>query len=296
VETFFGTLGRVSLREGWKDEARDFTPWLAENLERLGEQIGLALELRENEHAVGRYSLDLLAEDVTGRIVIIENQLEPSDHTHLGQLLTYCAGTDARVVVWVAPSFTPEHLAALEWLNQNTNVDVGFFAVEIELLRIGDSPMAPNFRTVLRPNQWVKETRPVIAQQGEWNWERYAVEMRIPLERLTVAKRLVEGVSAAIADQHAWQPMYRKGYVAFQRAGGYNVLRVDMFGEFTRLFVKLPSPPSELELDHLFPELQSVALEEYREWGWRIPTIDAIPDLDRVVEVAAKFNTQPKAD
>ena len=135
----FGRLERLSVRLGFDDESKDFTPWLADNLDRLSEQLGLALELREREHQVGKYSLDLLAEDVLGRVVVIENQLEHSDHTHLGQLLTYCAGTDARVVIWVAPSFTAEHLAALEWLNQNTNSDVGFYAVEVELLRIGDS-------------------------------------------------------------------------------------------------------------------------------------------------------------
>jgi hypothetical protein len=155
-----GRLEPVPLRGVWPNEASDFTPWLAENLDELGQAVGLALELRQREHPVGRYALDLLLEDAQGRVVIVENQLEQTDHTHLGQLLTYCAGAKADVVIWISPSMTEEHAAALEWLNENTFAGVGFFGIELELLRIGDSLPAPHFKLVVRPNDWAKKVRP----------------------------------------------------------------------------------------------------------------------------------------
>jgi hypothetical protein len=287
----FARLERVNARDGWKGEAQDFTPWLAGNLDRLGEQLGLALELRETEHGVGRYSLDILADDVTGRLVVIENQLGPSDHDHLGKLLTYCAGTDARVVIWVAAAFTPEHLAAFEWLNRNTSADVGFFAVQVELLRIGDSPLAPHFQPLVRPNEWVKEASPV-RQVTEWDWDAYDRDLRVPLQRITIAERIVEGLTAAIdAAQKPWQLKFRKGYAAFQRSGGYNVIVVDVWwNKPVRLAVKLPpsQTPDSLGLSNPFPQLATVWVDYEREWGWTIPSIEAIPDLQVVVQLASQ--------
>lgn len=135
-ETRFGKLVRLSARQGWAGEAREFTPWLAENLDELGKELGLALELRETEHKVGRYSLDMLLKDADGRVVIVENQFEQTNHDHLGKLLTYCAGTQAQVVIWIAESINDEHAAALTWLNQNTDEDIAFFGVELELCRL----------------------------------------------------------------------------------------------------------------------------------------------------------------
>lgn len=115
-------IERVDLREAWPNEARDFTPWLAENIAELGVALGMDLELQETEASVGGYSLDVLASDLNDdRTVIIENQLEATNHTHLGQLLTYAAGYDANVIVWLTREFRDEHRAALEWLNQRTD-------------------------------------------------------------------------------------------------------------------------------------------------------------------------------
>lgn len=288
----FGRLERVVVREGWKDEARDFTPWLAENLDRLSQQLGLALELREVEHQVGRYSLDILAEDVLGRVVIIENQRTASDHGHLGQLLTYCAGTNARVVIWVASNFTEEHLAVLEWFNQNTIADVGFYAVEVELLKIGDSPLAPNFRVLARPNELVKESRSAVAST-EWNWEHYAAELGISPERLAIARRLVGDLETAIERRGLpWQPKFRKGYVAFQRAGGYNVVAVDlMWNKPVRLWIKLPDAPAETGLASPYPQLAEIWVSSFREWGWNIPSVDAVPDVEPLVGLAAELTS-----
>ncbi|MEB3237440.1 MAG: DUF4268 domain-containing protein [Candidatus Sericytochromatia bacterium] len=153
-----GKLERLSLRKAWAHEASDFTPWLAlpENLAVLAEALGLDdLELVGTEHPVGDFKIDILCSGDGGK-VIIENQLERTNHTHLGQILTYAAGVGASRVIWIAERFRTEHVAALEFLNQHTTEELDFFAVEVELWRIGDSPMAPAFKPVVRPNDWAK--------------------------------------------------------------------------------------------------------------------------------------------
>lgn len=154
-------LERVPLREAWKHEANDFTPWLAErdNLDALAQALGISeLELVATEHWVGDFKLDILCTDGDQQVVI-ENQLAETDHKHLGQILAYAAGVGARKVVWVAQSFRPEHIAALQFLNDNTTDDLSFFGVQIELWRIDDSPLAPKFEVVAKPNDWVKSGR-----------------------------------------------------------------------------------------------------------------------------------------
>ena len=154
-----GRLDKVSLRKFWNKEDRDFTPWLAdeENIGLLGDTIGIELEVEAQEKNVGQFRADILCKDtVTDSWVLIENQLEPTDHSHLGQLLTYAAGLNAVTVVWVAERFTDEHRAALDWLNEVTAEGLSFFGLEIELWRIGDSAMAPKFNVVSHPNDWTK--------------------------------------------------------------------------------------------------------------------------------------------
>jgi hypothetical protein len=154
-----GTLSQVDTRLVWKDEARDFTPWLAEHLDLLAESLGLDLELEDREVGVGPFSADIIARDPSGGLVVIENQLERTDHAHLGQLLTYAAGKDAGIVVWVTPDFRAEHREALDWLNTNTGERLSFFGVEVELLRINESLPAPHFKVVSQPNEWAKATK-----------------------------------------------------------------------------------------------------------------------------------------
>lgn len=154
-------LERVDLREAWKHEASDFTPWLAEeeNLQGLADAIGISeLDLVDTEYWVGDFKLDILCTEGDDQVVI-ENQLEQTDHRHLGQILAYAAGVDAKKVIWVAESFRPEHLAALEYLNVNTIDDISFFAVQIELWRIDNSPFAPKFEVVVKPNDWARAGR-----------------------------------------------------------------------------------------------------------------------------------------
>lgn len=153
-----GTLAYVDPRDVWKHEARDFTPWLAANIEQLGELLGLDLEVTAREASVGDFAADIVAQDLGGdRVVLIENQLEPTDHAHLGQIITYAAGLDAGVVVWVCREFREEHRQALDWLNRNETVE--FFGIVVEVLRINDSLPAPNLRLVASPNRWSRESK-----------------------------------------------------------------------------------------------------------------------------------------
>jgi len=161
MKTTLSRLEKVPLREAWRHESGDFTPWLAENdnLMLLADAIGLSeLECVAVEHQVGDFKLDILCTDGDDQ-VIIENQLEKTNHTHLGQILAYAAGVGARKVIWIAESFRPEHAAALQFLNENTTEELSFFAVEVELWKIGDSPLAPKFEVVVKPNDWVKSGR-----------------------------------------------------------------------------------------------------------------------------------------
>ena len=161
MKAILSKLERVPLRDAWKHEALEFTPWLAEteNLTMLADAIGLSdLECVAVEHQVGDFKLDILCTDGEDQ-VIIENQLEKTNHSHLGQILAYAAGVGARKVIWIAESFRPEHAAALQFLNENTTDELSFFAVEVELWRIGDSPLAPKFEVVVKPNDWVKSGR-----------------------------------------------------------------------------------------------------------------------------------------
>ena len=164
-----GKLERVELRDAWPNEASHFTPWLAlpENLRLLGETLGIALELEAQEKDVGPFRADILCRDIeTDDWVLIENQLARTDHTHLGQLMTYAAGLRAVTVIWVARKFTEEHRAALDWLNGITSTEFNFFGLEVELWKIGDSEPAPKFNIVSKPNDWSKTVGEVASRSG----------------------------------------------------------------------------------------------------------------------------------
>lgn len=154
-----GELKSVPLREVWEKEDQHFTPWLAENIGVLGDAIGMTLEVEAQEKMVGTFRADILCQDDDGEKVLVENQVEKSNHKHLGQIITYAAGLRAKTIVWIAREFADEHRAALDWLNANTGDDLRFFALEVQLWRIGDSQPAPKFNVVVRPNDWSKNVR-----------------------------------------------------------------------------------------------------------------------------------------
>jgi hypothetical protein len=154
-----GKLLRVDPRNVWKHEALDFTPWLVEHIDLLGEALGLELEFVAREHAVGDFSVDIKARDVgRNKVVIIENQLEETDHTHLGQLITYAAGLEAGVVIWVSCKVREEHRQALDWLNRGEGATTEYFGVVVELLQIDDSKPAVNLRVIASPNDWSRRS------------------------------------------------------------------------------------------------------------------------------------------
>lgn len=161
-----GKLESVNVREAWKHEAYDFTPWLAENLGLLSAELGIDLELEGEEVKVGPYYADIIARiPQDGSVVLIENQLERANLQHLGQLLAYLAGLEAKIVIWVASGFHESYLSAIRWLNDHTTDPFSFFAVRVRVVRIGESPFAPVFDVIERPNEWNRTVRE-ITQDG----------------------------------------------------------------------------------------------------------------------------------
>ena len=197
-------LGRiipVELRTIWNNEASDFTPWLAkeENLKMLGEALHLGgLTLRTTEHGIGDFSADIVATDEGGVMILIENQLEPTDHRHLGQVLTYLSGLNIKeaCIVWIATRFREEHRAAIDWLNRETSEGFDFFGVEIETVRIENSDPAPRFNVVAMPNGWAKQASQVakrVASDGPSQtgafYQQYWTGLRDAMEAETVSVR-----------------------------------------------------------------------------------------------------------
>ena len=167
TDVTFGRLTDLLPRQAWAHEALAFTPWLAANIDQLSEAVGIPLEITGTEIAVEAFAADILARNPSdGTVVLIENQLEQTDHTHLGQILTYLAGLEAHTVIWIAPKFREPHLSAIRWLNQHTADGFSFFAVRLRVVRIGDSPFAPIFEVVEKPNGWDRMVTRVAAPSG----------------------------------------------------------------------------------------------------------------------------------
>ncbi len=167
-----GKLEEVDVRELWRHEQYDFSKWLSkeENIEYLNDILGLTLVDIDSEVYVGPYRCDLVAQDETSGItVIIENQLDGTNHDHLGKIITYASGLDAKVIVWIVKEAKEEHRAAIEWLNNNTVSDINFFLIEIHAYRIGDSDLAPKFEVIEKPNDFVKRSKTIDRKDGEMN-------------------------------------------------------------------------------------------------------------------------------
>ena len=161
-----GKIKKVDLRKAWSHEATDFTNWLAEeeNLRFLSDEIGVDIKLIQTEATVGRFNVDILAEEEnTGNKIVIENQLEPTNHDHLGKIITYASGFDASMVIWVVKEAREEHRQAIDWLNEHTDEDLAFFLIQVELWQIEDSPFAPKFEVVSKPNDWAKTVKQSVS-------------------------------------------------------------------------------------------------------------------------------------
>lgn len=164
----FGILKTVPARQKWTNEARDFTPWLANNISELNKALGLELEVENTEVAVGPYSADILAKDTgTGQYVVIENQLEKTNHDHLGKAITYASVLDASTIIWIATDFTEEHKKALDWLNDHTSDQISIFGVQVELWQIDNSNAALVLTLLANP------TKPLDKPQGQKQMKNY---------------------------------------------------------------------------------------------------------------------------
>jgi len=202
----FGRLESKALRDAWPHEANDFTPWLTDNMDLLSEAIDIPLESEGTEVSVEQFAADILARNTDdSSIVLIENQLESSDHTHLGQILTYLAGLEAQTVVWIAQHFEEAHLSAVRWLNENTAAPFAFFAVQVKVVQIGNSPLAPLFEVLEKPSEWDRQLRAVsgenragLTESGELCrafWKYYA------------ERHPDDGIRRGYAQHHLWHPV-----------------------------------------------------------------------------------------
>ena len=208
-----GTLSNVNVRQVWPNEASDFTPWLAENLEQLAEAIGMPLTAEATEVEVDGFYADIVAVNPdTGKRVLIENQLETTDHKHLGQILTYLAGLDAETVIWIAPEFHSAHLSAIRWLNERTVEPTAFVAVRIRAIRIGEAtPIAPLFEVLEKPSGWERQLRVSVQKAA-------GPKDPVPMEFWS-AYRLEhpnDGVKEGHADTNLWHPVMDRDIVIGQ--------------------------------------------------------------------------------
>lgn len=226
-----GTLEQVDVRRAWQNEAKDFTPWLAGNLDRLAAAVGVELELEDTEFQVGPYRADIVArmrqDDVR---VLIENQLGEADLQHLGQVLAYLAGLDARVVIWVAKGFNEAHLSAISWLNEHTADPFSFFAVRVAVVRIGGSPLAPVFEVLERPNEWDRQVQQTSQQGGLSDRGRFRRDFWAHF-----SSRVPEapGLRPRYAGSNVWHPIeeIKVNVVQFLAADRVGVYLIGNWGE-----------------------------------------------------------------
>ena len=218
-----GKLSNVNVREVWPNEANDFTPWLAENLEQLADAIGMPLHTEATEVEVGGFYADIVAVNPdTGKNVIIENQLEATDHKHLGQILTYLAGLDAETVIWIAPEFHSAHLSAIRWLNERTVEPTAFVAVRIRTIRIGeDTPVAPLFEVLEKPSNWERQLR-VSVQKVAGPKDTVPVEFWAAYRQ----QHPDDGIRDGYAHTNVWHPVMDRDivigqYIAMRSVGIY---------------------------------------------------------------------------
>lgn len=207
-----GRLSRVELRDIWLSESADFTPWLAreDNLSVLSETLGIDLELEAQEKAVGPFRADILCKDInSGAWVLVENQLERTDHSHLGQLLTYASGLEAVTIVWIAARFTDEHRSTLDWLNRITDDTFRFFGLEVELWRIGDSPAAPKFNIVSKPNDWSRSVHQAARAIDESELSSTRLQQR---DYWDAFHKVLDSVSGPVSGNRKPQPQSWMNY------------------------------------------------------------------------------------
>jgi hypothetical protein len=290
----FSELKRVPLREIWENEASDFTTWLESNIQTLGDALGMDLEITSREASVGDFSLDLLAQDLgSSRTVVIENQLTQTDHDHLGKLLTYAAGFDASIVVWISEEVRDEHRQAMEWLNQRTDTETQFFAVVVEVLQIDDSKSALDFKLVVSPNEWQKSKKQKPSTNPSSRSEKYKSYTQMLIDELRGKHKFTRASAGQPYNSYNFSSGIKGIGYGIQFARGDKVLTYvniyqDVRGNRLDLFDALEKRKGEIESNFGSPlewnradeqqiswiavsrdgniELSDDELEEIREW------------------------------
>lgn len=263
-----GRLEQVDLRKVWLHEAEGFTPWLAQrdNLDLLGETLGLTLEIEAVEKSVGSFRADIVCREEAGSHVLIENQLERTNHDHLGKLLTYAASLEAVSVVWLAATFREEHRAVLDWLNRITPEDYRFFGVEIEVWRIGESPEAPKFNVVSMPNDWSKSVAATVS-------DRRLSEGRLSqLAYWAGLQTTLEAQNGRVAGNRKPQP---QGWMAYPvgRSGFYLAAAMNTREKHVRAELYIHGEQADERMRRLADEREDIEqdLGYSLEWGTQSP-------------------------
>ena len=228
-----GRLKEVKLRDVWKHEQYDFSSWLSEeeNINALGDELGLSLTDVETEKFVGGYRCDVICKDeLSGKIVLIENQLEQTNHDHLGKIITYASGLDASVIVWIVESAREEHKSAIEWLNSHTDDSIAFFLIEVHAYKIGDSLPAPQFQIIEKPNDFSKQIKKIV-KDGTMNesmgkrlefWNALNEELASNKHGLNITK-------ATTDHWHNFSVGSSKCHIAVELVNKKNFIRVNMY-------------------------------------------------------------------
>ena len=261
--TNIGKITRISIRDEFPDEARNFTPWLKENLRHIGEKLNLDFQDdAEIEVSVGRYSCDILVHDINGRRVVIENQFGPTDHDHLGKILTYAAGLEAEILIWIAEDFLPEHIAALNWLNTIASEEnsPSFFALKINLIKIDDSRSALEVDAIVHPDQWARQEKAArISRERSGKALKYNEFWKHFISFFDSVK---PGFKNKTASFNGWinlpSPKSKMHYIIYFQEGTYPTIALYIDGgtadENKEMFEKIQTHQSEL--DAKFPELE----------------------------------------
>jgi hypothetical protein len=291
-----GQMKRIEARTVWPHEEQDFTPWLYENLEKLGEALGLELEAQERECDVGDFAVDIVARELgSNRLVVIENQLEPTDHKHLGQLLTYAAGKEAGVVVWISPEFRDEHREALDWLNREGGEGrPEFFGVELQVVQIDDSKPAVNLRPVAFPNDWTRDLNERATSGVSEKRQKYQAFFQGLLDDLRERKFS----NAKKAQPQNWYSFVSgaRGYVYGASFANGGRLRVDLYidlqdaGENKAAFEKLQADAGIIEAEFGEP-LTWEKLENKRACRVSLYTDGSIDDPPEALETHRRWMT-----
>lgn len=265
-EPEFQELKSQAVREYWQDEARDFTPWLVEEIEsdqtsNLEDALGLDLTVKETEKSVGKYSVDVLAEVVAdGRKVVIENQLSQSDHDHLGKAIAYAAGLDADIIVWIAPTFNDEHRDAIQWLNQNSREGVDLFAIRLEVWRIGESSPAVRLNPLEDPSEWkekVQRSKTELTEKQELQ-EEFWTQFR-------------DRIVATATPLRARKPWHRHYYSNPIGKSGFHLSFVVISTE-NQMRVVLTIEDDEDAFWKLFENQEAIEADVGKELNWDEPT------------------------